>query len=166
MQAEKGVPAPARVLTREKVRGFMSDKVKLVFFDKEMREHAERLELDKKTPEELLQEIQKDMDDPEKRKIIIETLSLMEKGDTQGLRKMWEELQEKKKEHGKHPLGVQNRKGIFICVSCIAQKRYDDPLTLQGFEGIYIFHLAELRPGLFFQCDDCKKKFSLEGIAY
>jgi len=144
----------------------MADKVKHVFFDKEMQKHAERLELDKKTPEELVQEIQKDMDDPEKREIILRTLNLMEKGDAQGLRKMWQELQEKKKEHGKHPLGVQNRKGIFICISCIDHERYDEPLSLQGFEIIYMYHLIEMKPGSFYQCDDCKKKFSLEGIAY
>ena len=142
----------------------MGDKVKHVFFDKEMREHAERLELDKKTPEELVQEIQKDMEDPEQREIILKTLKLMEKGDTQGLRKMWEDLQKKKKEHGKHPLGLQNREGRFICLSCIAHERYEDPLSFQGFEIIHIFHLAELRPGSFYQCDDCKNKFSLEGI--
>lgn len=138
----------------------MSDKVKFLFLDKEMREMAERLGVDKQTPEESGQAVLKALEDPEQREFVLECLKLIENGDIQSLRKIWEGIIKKKKELGGKVFGAQNSEGEFMCLPCIDkldvfQKYFDDDL-------ICFFDLDNLKPGSFYQCDNCKEKFSLD----
>lgn len=141
----------------------MSDKVRFLFFDKEMREMAERF--GPALEEEAEQNILKALKDPKQREFVLKMFNLIKNGDMQSFRKIWQDLEKKKKEQGQNPIGVLNRKGVFICVWCLDHEKYDDPISTQGFETIIsIYDVSRLKVGSFYQCDDCKKKFSINGI--
>jgi len=147
----------------KKERGLMSDKVRFLFFDKEMREMAEKY--GPALEEDAEQEILKALKDPEQREFVLKVLNLIENGDMQSIRKIFHGLVEKKKEIGQDPIGVLNRKGVFICAFCLVHEKYNDPTSLQGFETIIsIYDVSRLKVGSFYQCDDCKKKFNINGI--
>ena len=59
----------------------MDNKIKTFYPDKAMRELAEKLGIDKKTPEEIGQYIQETMDDPETREHLIRMFDLIKKGE-------------------------------------------------------------------------------------
>ncbi len=169
----------------------MSDKVKHVYFNKFMREFSERHDLDKyiqevneMSPEDLLkenqrvrkelQEIKAEADaiqDPETMEWLKEISELQESIDLDSELnvkeiKIMELVNEKIKAFGeKHPIGALDRKGVFLCGWCLTQEKYDDPISLIGFETIiYVYDVTRLKAGSFYQCDDCKKKFGLNGI--
>jgi len=169
----------------------MGDKVKHVFFDKEIRERAERLELDKysqeldkMSPEDQLKELQRlkkeiqkikeemsklsDKYPAEKRLVfneIIELFDVLETVDELNKIKIFRLIEQKRKEFGQNPMGILNRKGKFVCVFCLQSEKYDNPINLQGFDTIiYLYDISNLKTGSFYQCDDCKKKFGLNGI--
>jgi len=169
----------------------MSDKVKFVFFNKTMRDLAERQEinkhsqeLDKMSQEDRLKELQRlkkeiqksqgemsklsDKYPADKRLVfneIRELFDALETADELNKIKIFRLIEQKRKEFGQNPIGVLNRKGIFICVFCLQSEKYDNPINLQGFDTIiYLYDISKLKTGSFYQCDDCKKKFSLNGI--
>ena len=139
----------------------MENKIKTLYPDKAMRELAERLGIDKKTPEEIGQYIQKTMDDPETRKHLIRMFDIIKKGDTQDIGKEWKEDLEKMEKLEKKLVGIQDRKGKFLCVSCMIdegrENYYED-------EAVTLSDIAGLKPTSFYQCHNCKKKFTIEGI--
>ena len=139
----------------------MGNKVKTFYPDKAMRELAKRLEIDKKTPEEIGQYIQETMDDPETRKHLISMFDLIKKGDTQDLGEEWKEDLEEMEKLEKKLVGIKERKGKFICINCMIdegrESYYED-------EAVTLSDIAELKPTSFYQCHNCKKKFSKEGI--
>jgi hypothetical protein len=59
----------------------MGNKIKTFYPDKAIRALAEKLGIDKKTPEEIGQYIQETMDDPETREQLIRMFDLIKKGD-------------------------------------------------------------------------------------
>ncbi len=140
----------------------MDNKIKTFYPDKAMRELAEKLGIDKKTPEEIGQYIQETMDDPETREHLIRMFDLIKKGDTQDIGEGWEEDLEKMKKLEKKLVGIQEKGGKFICVSCMIdegrESYYDD-------EAVTLSDIAGLKPTSFFQCHNCNKQFSKEGIA-
>lgn len=139
----------------------MDNKLKTFYPDKAMRELAKRLGIDKKTPEEIGEYIQETMDDPETRKHLIRMFDLIKKGDTQTIGKEWKEDIEKMKELEKKLVGIQDKEDKFICVNCMTDEGrehyYED-------EAITLSDIAELKTTSFYQCHNCKKKFSKEGI--
>jgi len=58
-------------------------------------------------------------------------------------------------------VGIKERKGKFICINCMIdegrESYYED-------EAVTLSDIAELKPTSFYQCHNCKKKFSKEGI--
>lgn len=140
----------------------MNNKIKTFYPDKAMRKLAERLGIDKKTPEEIGQYIQDTMDDPETREHLIRMFDLIKKGDTQDIGEEWKEDLEKMEKLEKKLVGIQEKGGKFICVSCMIdegrESYYDD-------EAVTLSDLAGLKPTSFFQCYNCNKQFSKEGIA-
>ena len=139
----------------------MDNKIKTFYPDKAMRELAEKLGIDKKTPEEIGQYIQETMDDPETRKHLISMFDLIKKGDTQDLGEEWKEDLEEMEKLEKKLVGIKERKGKFICINCMIdegrESYYED-------EAVTLSDIAELKPTSFYQCHNCKKKFSKEGI--
>ena len=139
----------------------MDNKVKTFYPDEAMRELAEKLGIDKKTPEEIGQYIQETMDDPETRKHLISMFDLIKKGDTQDLGEEWKEDLEEMEKLEKKLVGIKERKGKFICINCMIdegrESYYED-------EAVTLSDIAELKPTSFYQCHNCKKKFSEEGI--
>jgi hypothetical protein len=139
----------------------MDNKVKTFYPDEAMRELAEKLGIDKKTPEEIGQYIQETMDDPETRKHLISMFDLIKKGDTQDLGEEWKEDLEEMEKLEKKLVGIKERKGKFICINCMIdegrESYYED-------EAVTLSDIAELKPTSFYQCHNCKKKFSKEGI--
>jgi DNA-directed RNA polymerase subunit M/transcription elongation factor TFIIS len=139
----------------------MDNKIKTFYPDKAMRELAEKLGIDKKTPEEIGQYIQETMDDPETRKHLISMFDLIKKGDTQDLGEEWKKDLEEMEKLEKKLVGIQERKGKFICVNCMIdegrESYYED-------EAVTLSDIGELKPTSFYQCHNCKKKFSKEGI--
>ena len=137
----------------------MDNKVKTFYPDEAMRELAEKLGIDKKTPEEIGQYIQETMDDPETRKHLISMFDLIKKGDTQDLGEEWKEDLEEMEKLEKKLVGIQERKGKFICINCMIdegrESYYED-------EAVTLSDIAELKPTSFYQCHNCKKKFSKE----
>jgi hypothetical protein len=139
----------------------MDSKVKTFYPDKAMRELAERLGIDKKTPEEIGQYIQETMDDPETRKHLIRMFDLIKKGDTQDIGEEWKEDLEKMEKLEKKLVGIQEREGKFICVNCMINEGRE---YYNKDEAVTLSDIAELKPTSFYQCHNCKKKFSKEGI--
>lgn len=139
----------------------MNNKIKTFYPDKAMRELAERLGIDKKTPEEIGQYIQDTMDDPETREHLIRMFDLIKKRDTQDIGEEWKEDLEKIENLEKKLVGIQEKGVKFICVSCMIdegrESYYED-------EAVTLSDIAELKPSSFYQCYNCNKKFSKEGI--
>jgi len=139
----------------------MNNKIKTFYPDKAMRELAERLGIDKKTPEEIGQYIQDNMDDPETREHLIRMFDLIKKGDTQDIGEDLKEDLEKMEKLEKKLIGIQEKGGKFICVSCMIdegrESYYED-------EVVTLSDIAELKPTSFFQCYKCNKKFNKDGI--
>ena len=139
----------------------MNNKVKTFYPDKAMRELAERLGIDKKTPEEIGQYIQETMDDPETRKHLIRMFDFIKKGDTQDVGEEWKEDLEKMEKLENKLVGIKERDGKFICANCMIdegrESYYED-------EAISLSDIAELKTTSFFQCDNCRKKFGKDGI--
>ena len=139
----------------------MENKIKTFYPDKAMRELAEKLGIDNKTPEEIGQYIKETMDDPETRKHLTRMFDLIKKADTQNLGEEWKEDLEKMKDLEKKLVGIQERKGKFICANCMIDEGreyyYED-------ETVTLSDIAGLKPTSFYQCHNCKKKFSKEGI--
>jgi len=139
----------------------MDNKVKTFYPDEAMRELAEKLGIDKKTPEEIGQYIQETMNDPETRKHLISMFDLIKKGDTQDLGEEWKKDLEEMEKLEKKLVGIKERKGKFICINCMIdegrESYYED-------EAVTLSDIAELKPTSFYQCHNCKKKFSKEGI--
>ena len=138
----------------------MDNKIKTFYPDKAMRELAERLGIDKKTPEEIGQYIQDTMDDPETREHLIRMFDLIKKGDTQDIGEEWKEDLEKMEKLEKKLIGIQEKGGKFTCVSCMIdegrESYYED-------EAVKLSDIAGLKPTSFYQCHNCKKKFNKEG---
>jgi hypothetical protein len=139
----------------------MENKIKTFYPDKAMRELAEKLGIDNKTPEEIGQYIKETMDDPETRKHLTRMFDLIKKGDTQNLGEEWKEDLEKMGKLGKKLVGIHEKEGKFICVECMIdegrESYYED-------EAVTLSDIAGLKPASFFQCHNCKKKFDKEGI--
>ena len=139
----------------------MNNKIKTFYPDKAMRELAERLGIDKKTPEEIGQYIQDNMDDPETREHLIRMFDLIKKGDTQDIGEEWKEDLEKMEKLEKKMVGIQEKDGKFICVSCMIK---EDRKSYYEDEAVTLSDIAGLKSTSSFQCHFCKKKFSKEGI--
>ena len=84
-----------------------------------MHELAERLGIDKKTPEEIGQYIQDTMDDPETREHLIRMFDLIKKGDRQDIGEELKKGLEKMEKLEKKLVGIQKKGGKFICISCM-----------------------------------------------
>ena len=139
----------------------MDNKIKTFYPDKAMRELAEKLGIDKKTPEEIGQYIQETMDDPETRKHLIRMFDLIKKGDTQDLGEEWKEDFEKMEKLEKKLVGSQEREGNFICISCMIDEGRESYFE---DEAVTLSDIAHLKPTSFYQCHNCKKKFGKNGI--
>ena len=139
----------------------MNNKVKTFYPDKAIRELAEKLGIDKKTPEEIGQYIQDTMDDPETREHLIRMFDLIKKGDTQDIGEEWKEDLEKMEKLEKKLVGIQEKDGKFICVSCMIN---EDRKSYYEDEAVTLSDITGLKSTSSFQCHFCKKKFSKEGI--
>ena len=140
----------------------MDNKIKTFYPNKALRQLAENLGIDKRTPEEIGQYIQETMNDPETRKHLTRAFDLLKKGDTQDIVEWWKEDLEQLEKLEKKLVGIQEREGRFICVSCMIdegrESYYED-------EAVTLSDMAGLKPTSFFQCYKCKKKFSKEGVS-
>jgi predicted DNA-binding protein YlxM (UPF0122 family) len=138
----------------------MDNKIKTFYPDKAMQELAEKLGINKKTPEEIGQYIRETMDDPETREHLIRMFDLIKKGDTQDIGEEWKEDLEKMEKLEKKMVGIQEKDGKFICVSCMINEGrksyYED-------EAVTLSDIAGLKPASFYQCHNCKKRFNKEG---
>ena len=133
----------------------MGDKVKFVFFDKEMREEAERLGIDKMTTEEFLQNLNECAKDPDNH----ELLSILEKSSGTDIIKLFKESMKTQKKLGKEVIGMQDRNGRFICCFCMSQEDWD------GLIEDEVITLGDLKFATFYQCANCKRKFSMDGVS-
>ena len=139
----------------------MDNKIKTFYPDKAMQELAEKLGINKKTPEEIGQYIRETMDDPETREHLIRMFDLIKKGDTQDIGEEWKEDLEKMEKLEKKMVGIQEKDGKFICVSCMIN---EDRKSYYEDEAVTLSDIAGLKSTSSFQCHFCKKKFSKEGI--
>jgi hypothetical protein len=139
----------------------MNNKIKTFYPNKAMRELAERLGIDKKTPEEIGQYIQETMDDPETREHLLKMFDLIKKGNTQDIGGEWKKDLEEMEKLEKKLVGIQEKDGKFICVSCMID---EGRKSYYKDEAVKLSDIAGLKTTSFFQCHFCKKKFSKEGI--
>jgi len=138
----------------------MADKVTILYLDKKMREYAERLGIDKQTPEEAEQALLKASEDPDTQELVSKGLKLIINGDIQGFRKMWKDHLLKMEETGKFIIGCHNSGGVFIC--CVCLHKLDVDYVSENFSDdglVCISDLIDLKPGSFYQCENCKEKF-------
>ena len=86
---------------------------------------------------------------------------LIKKGDTQDIGEDLKEDLEKMEKLEKKLIGIQEKGGKFICVSCMIdegrESYYED-------EVVTLSDIAELEPTSFFQCYKCNKKINKDGI--
>jgi len=80
--------------------------------------------------------------------------------------KILELAEEKTKKFGKGNVGMLNSKGKFVCLYCL-----QDEEAVRNFIKLYdlktiitVYDVSRLKAGSFYQCENCNRKISLNGI--
>jgi hypothetical protein len=162
----------------------MTDKVKYVIFDKRLRDILKKrgvhtdIDIEQST-DISLEELQEEM--VESNKSFIKLLYGLPKGrkylkknpetlelfnitnmDDEIIFKQLEVINEFCSEIEVEALGFQNSECGFMCLPCVG--KLDVFQNYIDGDIIYFFDLKGLKAGSFYQCENCKEKFGVDGI--
>jgi hypothetical protein len=149
--------------TREKVRGFMGDRGKVIPIEKDVREVLKRLGVSSldELPESSDAEWDEFFKDPFVREFVPDLQRAWANNDEVEVARIWREIwrknyKEYKASEGrlkKTVIGLRNSKGGFTCLDCITSEAWD------YIDEDQIITFWDLRDGAVYQCDNCKQNF-------
>lgn len=150
--------------TDDEKGGSMSDNVKVFYPNRRMREMAKKQGIEEMTPEELIQDLRKNLEsipkDSDQHKKLLECVNAILKGDMRAFMGLWQDIISKLDRLGETEVGAQSRDGVFVCLSCIGKIDWAHLLTDDDF--ITIKDLYELKASSFYQCCECGER--IEGM--